>query len=208
MDFHAILVFAPVLLLAITVHEFAHAWMANRLGDPTARLEGRLTLNPVAHLDPLGTLCLFIANFGWGKPVPVNSRNFKHPLWDDMLVSACGPLSNFLTAFLLGVVFQFAITHNLIPFRSYLYDVLRLGLVINLCLCFFNLLPLYPLDGSHILKGLLPRGMVMGFEKINSYSPFVLLGILIMGPMFQVSFFGEILGPPVYFFARLFTNIL
>ena len=207
-DPYFMLVLIPVILTAITVHEFSHALAADRLGDPTARHEGRLTLNPVAHLDPIGTICLFVANFGGGRPVPVNSRYFKHPLRDDMIVSACGPISNLLTALVLGVALQASMENSLIPARSYLYDFLRLGLIINLSLCFFNLLPLYPLDGSHILKGLLPSTLIPEYERISGYSPFILLGLVAMSPIFQVSVFSSVIGPPVYFFARLFTSIL
>ncbi len=207
-DPYFILVLLPVILTAIAVHEFSHAYAADKLGDPTAKLEGRLTLNPLAHLDPIGTLCLFIAHFGWGKPVPVNSRNFRHPLRDDMIVSACGPLSNLLTAMLMGIVLQVSMENSLIPAHSYLYDFLRMGLIINLSLCFFNLLPLYPLDGSHILRGLLPRNLIPEYERISGYSPFILLGLIALGPVFQVPVFGMILGTPIFFFARLFTSIL
>lgn len=207
-DPYFILVLVPVILTAITVHEFSHALAAERLGDPTARLEGRLTLNPLAHLDPIGTLCLFVAHFGWGRPVPVNSRYFRHPLRDDMIVSAAGPMSNLLTALVMGMALQVSIENSLIPVRSYLYDFLRLGLIINLSLCFFNLIPLYPLDGSHILKGMLPKRLIPEYEHISTYSPFILLGLVALGPIFQISVFSSVLGPPVYFFARLFTSIL
>lgn len=182
--------------------------MANHLGDPTARLEGRLTLNPMAHLDPIGTLCLFLAYFGWGRPVPVNTSNFKHPLRDDMFVSACGPISNFLTAFLMALLLKLSLRFHLLTTQSYFFDVLRLGLIINLSLCFFNLIPLYPLDGSHVLKGLLPRKMIPEYEHFSSYSPFLLLGLVAMGSIFQVSVFENILGPPIHFFSRLFISVL
>ncbi len=207
-DLQGLFIVLPAIVIAITVHEFSHAWMANRLGDPTARLEGRLTLNPMAHLDPIGTLCLFIAYFGWGRPVPVDSSYFKHPLRDDMLVSFCGPLSNFFTAFLMAVILKLSLKYHLLTFGSYFYEVLRLGLFINLSLCFFNLLPLYPLDGSHILRGLLPKGMIPAYEQLSSYSPFILLGLVAMGPMFNVSVLGDILGPPIRFFGRLFISVL
>ncbi len=207
-DPYFILVLLPVILTAITVHEFSHALAADRLGDPTARHEGRLTLNPIVHLDPIGTLCLFVAHFGWGRPVPVNPRNFRHPLRDDMIVSACGPVSNLLSAMVIGIALQAAVENSLIPVHSYLYDFLRLGLIINLYLCFFNLLPLYPLDGSHILRGLLPNNLIPEYERISGYSPFILLGLVALGPIFQVPVFSNVIGPPVYFFARLFTSIL
>jgi Zn-dependent protease len=207
-ELQGLFILLPAIVIAITVHEFSHAWMADRLGDPTARLEGRLTLNPMAHLDPIGTLCIFLAYFGWGRPVPVKSSNFKHPLRDDMFVSACGPLSNFLTAFLMALILKLSLRFHLLTPQGYFFDVLRLGLVINLSLCFFNLIPLYPLDGSHILKGLLPRGMIPGYERLNGYSPFLLLGLVAMGSVFQVSVLGNVLGPPVRFFSRLFISIL
>ncbi|MCQ4573816.1 MAG: site-2 protease family protein [Candidatus Brocadiales bacterium] len=207
-DPYFILVLLPVILIAITVHEFSHAYAADKLGDATARLEGRLTLNPIAHLDPIGTLCLFIAHFGWGKPVPVNSRNFRHPLRDDMIVSACGPMSNLITALVIGIILQVSVENSLIPARSYLFDFLRMGLIINLSLCFFNLLPLYPLDGSHILRGLLPRNLIPQYEHISGYSPFILLGLIALGPIFHVPVFRSVLGTPIFFFARLFTSIL
>jgi Zn-dependent protease len=207
-DPYFLLVLIPVILTAITVHEFSHALAADKLGDPTARYEGRLTLNPIAHLDPVGTICFFVAHFGWGKPVPVNSRYFRHPLRDDMIVSACGPLSNLLMAMVLGIILQASAENSLIPVRSYLFDFLRMGLIINLSLCFFNLLPLYPLDGSHILRGLLPRNLIPEFDHISSYSPFILLGLIALGPIFQVPVFSSVIGPPVYFFMRLFTSIL
>ncbi|HHT9153766.1 MAG TPA: site-2 protease family protein [Candidatus Hypogeohydataceae bacterium YC40] len=207
-DLQGLFIILPAIAIAITVHEFSHAWMANRLGDPTAMLAGRLTLNPMAHLDLIGTLCLFLAFFGWGKPVPVNSSNFKHPIRDDMFVSACGPLSNFLTAFLMVLILKLLLRFHLQTPQSYFYDVLRLGLIINLSLCFFNLIPLYPLDGSHILKGLLPRSTLPEYERLSHYSPFILLGLVAMGPFFQVSVLGNILGPPISFFSRLFISVL
>ncbi len=207
-DPYFLLVLIPVILTAITVHEFSHALAADKLGDPTARYEGRLTLNPVAHLDPVGTLCLFVAHFGWGKPVPITPRYFRHPLRDDMIVSACGPLSNLLMALVMGIILQASAENSFIPVRSYLFDFLRMGLIINLSLCFFNLLPLYPLDGSHILRGLLPRSLIPEFDHISSYSPFILLGLVALGPIFQVPVFSSVIGPPVYFFMRLFTSIL
>jgi Zn-dependent protease len=207
-DLQGLFVLLPAIVIAITVHEFSHAWMANRLGDPTAMLEGRLTLNPMAHLDPIGTLCIFLAFFGWGKPVPVNTSNFKHPLRDDMFVSACGPISNFLTAFLMAFLLKFLLRNHLLTPQSYFFDVLRLGMVINLSLCFFNLIPLFPLDGSHILKGLLPRNMISEYEQLSHYGPFLLLGLIAMGPIFQVSILGNILHPPISFFTQLFISVL
>jgi len=178
-DLKSILVFAIAILYALTIHEFFHAWTANKLGDPTAKMQGRLTLNPIAHLDPLGVICFIIAHFGWGKPVPVNPNYFKHPRRDDVLVSAAGPLSNFVSAFFFGLIFQ--ISYKFIGVTSDLFEVLKQLIIINLILAFFNFIPLYPLDGSHILKGFLPRHMLPRYENVCRYGPFILLGLIFLG---------------------------
>ncbi len=134
-------------LIALTIHEFAHAWAANNLGDPTARLEGRMSLNPLDHLDPIGTLTLILFGFGWGKPVPVDAYNLRNPRRDEALISLAGPASNLLFSLLIAGI-------NLI-FPIPLY-ILRPLMAINLGLGFFNLIPLHPLDGSKILTGILP----------------------------------------------------
>lgn len=144
-------------LIALTIHEFAHAWAANNLGDPTARLEGRMSLNPLAHLDPIGTLTLIFFGFGWGKPVPVDSYNLKNPRRDSALISLAGPGSNFILTLLLAGI-------NLV-FPLPLY-ILRPLMTINLGLGLFNLIPLAPLDGSKILIGLLPFETSVEVEDI------------------------------------------
>ncbi len=205
MDFRALLFMAPGILFALTIHEYCHAWTANRLGDPTARLQGRLSLNPIAHLDLFGTICFVLAGFGWGKPVPVNPYNFKNPRKGDMLVSFAGPASNFISAFVLGIIFRLVYEFGILP--SYLNMMLLFSIRISLLLAFFNLIPLFPLDGSHILKGLLPYEYVASYENLSRYSPFILLGLVILGQQGGVSILGSILGPPVNFFSRLFTGI-
>jgi Zn-dependent protease len=194
------------LLFAITIHEFFHAWTANKLGDPTAKMQGRLTLNPLAHLDPLGTICIFIAHFGWGKPVPVNPSYFKHPRRDDVLVSAAGPISNFVSALFFGLMFQ--ILYKFTAVTPDLLKVLELLVVMNLMLAIFNCIPLYPLDGSHILKGFLPRQMLPGYENICRYSPFVLLGVILLGNFAHIPILQYIIWPPIMFFASLFMTFM
>ncbi|MGI6103294.1 MAG: site-2 protease family protein [Patescibacteria group bacterium] len=142
----AILLFVVALMIALTVHEFAHAWVALLLGDPTAKYHGRVTLNPLAHLDPIGTLLLFVAGFGWGKPVPVNPQYFARPALDELLVALAGPASNFLLATILGLAYQ------LLGDQPILGLVLILTMQINLFLMLFNLLPVPPLDGSKIIR--------------------------------------------------------
>ncbi len=205
MDFRALLFMAPGILFALTIHEYCHAWTANRLGDPTARLQGRLSLNPIAHLDLFGTICFVLAGFGWGKPVPVNPYNFKNPRKGDMLVSFAGPASNFISAFVLSIIFRLVYEFGILP--SYLNMMLLFSIKISLLLAFFNLIPLFPLDGSHILKGLLPYEYVASYENLSRYSPFILLGLVLLGRQGGVSILSSILGPPVNFFFRLFTGI-
>ena len=209
MNLQEIFIFVPAILFALTIHEFFHAWTANKLGDPTARQLGRLTLNPIAHLDPLGVICFIFAHFGWGKPVPVNAANFRNPRRDNMFVSLAGPASNFISAFVFGLIFHF-MNGNVTPdsqFALPVFEFLFISIRINLFLAFFNLLPLYPLDGSHILKGLLPYRLLPKFDAISKYSPFVLLGLILIGGQIGFSILGAILNPPVFFFAKMFTGL-
>ncbi len=209
MDLQKILVFAPAILFAITIHEFFHAWTANKLGDNTARLRGRLTLNPIAHLDIMGTICFIVANFGWGKPVPVNSNNFANPRRDNMFVSLAGPASNFVSAFLFGIVLRF-LHNDLNSISSYslpIFEFLYIGIRINLFLAFFNLIPLFPLDGSHIVMGLLPYHLVPSFERVSKYSPFILMGLILLSGPLGVSIIGTIIYPPVNFFSKIFVGM-
>jgi Zn-dependent protease len=183
----------PALLLAVTVHEVAHGFVADRLGDPTARREGRLTLNPLPHIDPLGALAFVLAGFGWAKPVPVNAGNLRHPVRDMAWVAAAGPISNFLVAFvglialvlvrrLLNAPF---LAEPLVGMLSYVYSF-------NLALGIFNLIPLPPLDGGHFLPYFFPRGSWALLHQLEQYGPFILLLLLlsgatryVVGPAFQ-----------------------
>ncbi len=145
------LYYLVALILILTVHEFSHAWMANRLGDPTAHREGRLTLNPLAHLDLLGTLMLFLVGIGWGKPVPVNPRNFEHPHRDEALTALAGPLANLILAILAAIPFSYLPEGN--PIRIFGGAVLDLSLLLFI----FNMLPFPPLDGSKFFRIFIPR---------------------------------------------------
>ena len=165
-----LLTLAPPILLALTFHEFAHAWTANKLGDPTARNAGRLTLNPLAHLDPIGTLMLFIVRFGWAKPVPYNPYNLKNQRWGEALVAVAGSATNILLAIIFGLIVRFGSTP--LTTGGTLLDATTLSLAatiafINLFLGFFNLIPFPPLDGFTTLRSALPWHLSSGLNRFE-----------------------------------------
>lgn len=194
--------FIIAILAALTVHEWAHALVAYHLGDPTAKDEGRLTLNPIAHLDPLGTLMFFLVHFGWGKPVPINPRYFRHVQRDSALVALAGPLSNLVLAiasfFLLLVVapqilpgvsgeallFSHGAGQQL---RAFVAEVLANMLFINLALMAFNLLPIAPLDGSKILQAFIPLRYEDVYERFMARGPMILLGLIVAERALNIS---------------------
>jgi Zn-dependent protease len=206
------LIWVPPILFAITIHEFFHGWTADRLGDPTARMAGRLTLNPLAHLDPIGTLMLLIVHFGWARPVPVNPYNLRNPKKDIIWVSLAGPAANFLTAFACGLIIRVL---NIVPADfsmdtpviGILLRMLVYGLVINLVLAFFNLIPLPPLDGSKILLGLLPGEYEYKFVQFERFGPFILMGIIFLSYLSGINIFGMFFLPLVRIFSLLFAGI-
>lgn len=176
----------PCVLFALTVHEVSHGYMAYRLGDPTARNMGRLTLNPLKHLDPLGTLCMILFHFGWARPVPINTRYFKHSRRDTALTAAAGPISNFILAFLGLLVrsilyavfvrfpaqsqFAFHLQYAALTLFSYFH-------ILNLSLGLFNLIPVPPLDGSRIFLVFLPAKYYFGVMK---YERYIQLGLMVL----------------------------
>lgn len=176
------------LLIAVTFHEVAHGWVADRLGDPTARYAGRLTLNPIKHLDLIGTLVfVFTRMIGWAKPVPVNPYNLRNPRQDMMLVSIAGPGANFaiavISAFLYNILIGIRVSPEgfwgaiLIPLAL----MLRYCVVLNIGLGVFNLIPVPPLDGSKILMGILPYKHALAFSRIEPYGFIILLGLIFFG---------------------------
>ncbi len=205
-DLRTIILLIPPILAALTIHEFAHGYIAWRLGDPTAKMQGRLTLNPIAHLDPIGTLMLFIFYFGWAKPVPVNPHYFRHPRTDMIWVALAGPASNVVLAFLLGVVLQALLQFNLIEPYGAFYSMMTIGVFINLMLAFFNLLPIPPLDGSKVVAGLLPIEYLDFWERFERVGPFVLLGLILAGRLLHISIFGSTIYPISQYLYRLFTG--
>lgn len=184
------------LVIAITVHEFAHAATADRLGDPTPKLMGRLTLNPLAHLDPIGTILILVAGFGWGKPVQFDPFNLKSPRRDAALISLAGPITNLLLAFLLSSVLRTGLSVFILT------DFLRQLILINIVLAFFNLLPIYPLDGFGIVEGFLPEGQARDWHDLSRFGLIFLL-ILILPLTPQGSLISILLSPPIDFFRSL-----
>lgn len=183
-----ILLLAPPILLALTVHECAHAWVAERMGDNTARMLGRVTLNPLKHLDPLGTLALFLSGmFGWAKPVPVNPRNFRNISKGMMLVALAGPLSNlFLAAVSAGVYQVFIMVGpRFLAVAPHVYEPLfimvKMSVILNVSLAVFNMIPVPPLDGSKVLTYLLPPNQAFAFSRIEPYGFMILIALLMTG---------------------------
>lgn len=173
------------LVLAVTIHEFAHALAADKLGDNTPRLFGRLTLNPLAHLDPLGTLLILISGFGWGKPTPVNPLNMENPLRDSALVSLAGPASNIILAVLLAL-----------PLRLDLWWGIFLlpGIILNVSLAIFNLIPIYPLDGFKIVSGVFPMELAAVWEQTARYG-YILILFFVFFPLGNFSLLSGFVHP-------------
>ncbi|MCK4782003.1 site-2 protease family protein [Candidatus Parcubacteria bacterium] len=170
----AFFMIATAIIFALSIHEYSHALVADFLGDHTAKLQGRLTINPLAHLDPMGTLFLFIAGFGWGKPVPFNPYNLRNQKWGPGLIALAGPTSNFLMAITAGLGLQLLGTSN-----TAFIDFFSVFIWINVLLGVFNLMPIFPLDGSHILSTFFPQ-LARKIESLFlKYSIFVLVGMLL-----------------------------
>ena len=178
----AFILLSASLIISISIHEFAHAFIASKLGDPTAKLLGRVTLNPLAHLDPLGTFLLLVAGFGWGKPVPFNPIYLKNPKRDTAIISFAGPASNFLLAILISI-FVSLVPQTGLPAQAGLFSLLRFLFYMiafyNLVLGFFNLIPIHPLDGFKVVNGFLPHELSVQWLQMAPYGIWILL-VLIM----------------------------
>ncbi len=196
-DIQTMIYILPALLLGLTLHEFAHAWVAHRLGDPTARNLGRLTINPLKHLDPLGTIFLLFFHFGWAKPVPVNPFHFRGDRQRGMLwVSLAGPVTNLLIAVV--TVFLWRI---MMPQGEAIQRILYLIISINIVLAVFNIIPVPPLDGSKILAGLLPRRYSHIVYNLEKYGFVILILMMVFGVI------GAVLMPIVGFIETLLFRI-
>ncbi len=191
----------PVLLFALCFHEFAHAWVAFKLGDPTSKNSGRLTLNPMAHLDLMGSLMILFVGFGWAKPVPVDSRYLRNPRKDMMKIAFAGPAANLLLAFIGGTI----IRANVVS--GSLIIMLVLFTQINIMLAVFNMIPIPPLDGSQIFSGFMVRKNPNLVMKLQLYGPQILFGLILIGYMSNFSPLWWAMSPFVNFFLFLFAGL-
>jgi len=195
------------ILIVISIHEFAHAWAANYLGDPTAKINGRLSLNPFAHLDLVGTLMFVFFKIGWGKPVPFNPNNLENPRKGSALIALAGPASNFFTAMLLALPLRLLMTSNVEALMPVAYLV---GAIFNfsIVLMAFNLLPIPPLDGSKILMLVLPRRLYQKYDQyleggMTYFIVFILVDYFMLGRLFGFSIIGTVIGTVFDFFKYL-----
>ena len=182
----------PVILFSLTVHEYSHGRMALLLGDDTAQRLGRLSFNPMRHLDILGVLFFYFVGFGWAKPVPVDPRNFVSPRRDMMYVAIAGPLSNIALA--VGCSFFIRLIS---PEFSYLFVILAYGIWINVALAVFNMLPMYPLDGSSVLKGMVSQKIAEGMTNLDRFGAFLILGVFLLDHFAHTGILATILMLPI-----------
>jgi Zn-dependent protease len=208
--FFMLLLYVPPFLLALTAHEFAHGWMAYRKGDHTAAMQGRLTFNPVKHVDPIGTILLpaflifthspFV--FGWARPVPINPYNFRNPRKDNLQVALAGPLANVLLAVVFAGVYRILLWTPGYPalgegFFLPLAQMVMIGFELSLVFAVFNMVPVHPLDGSHVLEGLLPPAQAIAYQRLAPYGFILLLALMFTG------IFSRIVFPVVTFLSLL-----
>jgi Zn-dependent protease len=201
LDFTSILIGFAIVIVSLTIHEAAHAWTADQLGDPTARQLGRVSLNPIVHIDPIGTILLPLISavtgaplLGWAKPVPVNISRLRHHRRDFMIIAAAGPISNVLQACVLAAVYR-----ALYPIEAVdlIPAILKYAVQINLSLAFFNLIPVPPLDGGNVLAGLVPESAARVLDQLRQFGFIVLYALMLSGIL------NQLIAPPTIYFYRL-----
>jgi len=203
------LLILPGILIGLSIHEFAHAFAAYKLGDQSQKFRGRLTIDPLKHIDPMGFLLLLVAGFGWAKPVQIDSRYFKNPKRDDIIVSMAGPVSNLLMAILISIitaiVFSLSIKGGVNTGGQVfitIVSILQYAISINLVLMVFNLIPIPPLDGHHVLADIGGYKVQQFYNKYNNYWSIILIVLIISGA------FGFIIGPTVGIFNKILMNLM
>ena len=210
MNAEIIVFLIPIILISLTVHEYSHGMMAHLLGDDTAKNQGRLTFNPLKHLDPMGTVFFIIMHFGWAKPVPVDTRNLRDPHRDMLFIAAAGPASNLTLALIFGFFLSFlspwGSPEQMEPMQRYLLIFLSLGIYSNVGLVVLNMLPVFPLDGSSVLKGLVPRRVAQKLSELDKFAGMALLGVFLMDQFIGTHILGTVLGIPIEFMVEFITQ--
>ncbi|MCF7857818.1 MAG: site-2 protease family protein [Candidatus Cloacimonetes bacterium] len=208
-----LLIQIPILLITLTIHEVSHGYVAYLFGDDTAKRAGRLTLNPLPHIDPFGLLMLFIVHIGWAKPVPVNPYNFKNQKRDMAITAAAGPVSNFVMAIILSIIFNILkvanpnILYTGSVLAQFFTSMLIYAILINLALGLFNLIPIPPMDGSKILGGFLSDEAYYKFTAQERKGAQILMIIFAISFIFRLNIIGSLIMPPLNFFLKLLTGI-
>ena len=200
--------FLPGIILGLTLHEFSHAYVAHRCGDSTSKDQGRITLNPLKHIDPLGFIMLIFAGFGWAKPVQFNEQNLRNPKRDVILIALAGPLSNALIAMVLSVIFSMIFLHaqfNQSPSMQVVSEIFLSAIYINWALFIFNLIPLPPLDGSHLLLSQFKKYPVL-YNGLYRYGSFLLFGLVLASFVTKINFFPIM--PVIQFFGNGFLSLV
>jgi len=201
-----LIILLPILIFSLCFHEFSHGYIAYKLGDHTAARNGRLTLNPLAHLDPIGSLMILFVGFGWAKPVPVNPINFSNPRIDMMKVAFAGPASNLILAFTGGLIMRLVNILGLLQSEMFI-QILYFFIFINISLAVFNMIPVAPLDGSQIFGNMISKNNPELALKLQMYGPKILMGVILIGMVTPFSVLGFLMMPFVKMFMYLFTGI-
>ncbi len=200
--------FLPGIIIGLTVHEFSHAYIASKCGDTTSRDQGRLTLNPLKHIDPLGFIMLLVAGFGWAKPVHFDEKNLKNPKTDIMKIAVAGPLSNALTAMILSIIYLLFVDIDITGYHKgheILKEIFWYGIFINWSLFIFNLIPIPPLDGSHLLLNWFRKYPAL-YAGLYKYGTIALFGLLIVSAIAKINLLP--IGQAIEFLGKGFLSLL